>query len=131
VLDEADRLLDMGFRDQINSVLSYLPLSRQTMLFSATQVSYITTLCTLVRLIELQRSAYSFKRSAVHTSRSQSILCAHAATVCSNLCLLLLQKLPIANTTFTMAPKQTDMALLSACTCYYCNYCCRHAQCET
>src|SRR5690606_26293167 len=41
VLDEADRILDMGFRDQLNAILSYLPTERQTMLFSATQTKSV------------------------------------------------------------------------------------------
>ncbi|MBS4700583.1 ATP-dependent RNA helicase DbpA [compost metagenome] len=36
VLDEADRMLDMGFGEDINRVISYAPERRQTLLFSAT-----------------------------------------------------------------------------------------------
>ncbi len=36
ILDEADRMLDMGFFDDIMQIVSYMPKSRQTIMFSAT-----------------------------------------------------------------------------------------------
>ncbi len=44
ILDEADRMLDMGFFDDIMSIVSYLPEKRQNLLFSATMPPKIRTL---------------------------------------------------------------------------------------
>jgi superfamily II DNA/RNA helicase len=41
VLDEADRMLDMGFVDDLKNIISKLPKERQTLLFSATMPSNI------------------------------------------------------------------------------------------
>ena len=48
ILDEADRMLDMGFFDDIMQIASYLPKERQTLLFSATMPPKIQMLASKI-----------------------------------------------------------------------------------
>jgi superfamily II DNA/RNA helicase len=48
ILDEADRMLDIGFYDDIIKIISYLPKERQTLMFSATMAPKIRTLASQV-----------------------------------------------------------------------------------
>ena len=47
VLDEADRILDLGFRSALDAILAALPAQRQTLLFSATQTKSVRDLARL------------------------------------------------------------------------------------
>lgn len=47
VMDEADRILDMGFQQSVDAIIDHLPKQRQTMLFSATQTKKVSDLARL------------------------------------------------------------------------------------
>jgi ATP-dependent RNA helicase DDX10/DBP4 len=50
VLDEADRILDMGFSATLTAILENLPKKRQTLCFSATQTKSVKDLVGLYKL---------------------------------------------------------------------------------
>ncbi|KAF7716782.1 DEAD box ATP-dependent RNA helicase, dbp4 subfamily [Penicillium ucsense] len=47
VMDEADRILDMGFQKTVDAIIDHIPKERQTMLFSATQTKKVGDLARL------------------------------------------------------------------------------------
>jgi ATP-dependent RNA helicase DDX10/DBP4 len=64
VLDEADRILDLGFQQTVDAIIGHLPKERQTLLFSATQTKKVSDLARL----SLQDPEYV----AVHESASSA-----------------------------------------------------------
>ena len=65
VLDEADRMLDMGFADAIQDIAALTPKSRQTLLFSATYPDNIEQLSS-----NLQRDPLAVTVESVHQASS-------------------------------------------------------------
>jgi ATP-dependent RNA helicase RhlE len=70
VLDEADRMLDMGFITDINRIVAKLPLKKQTLLFSATMPAEIRKLSNtlLTNPVEIQVSPQSTPAKAITQS---------------------------------------------------------------
>ena len=69
ILDEADRMLDMGFSDDIMKIISYLPRERQTIMFSATLPPKIRELAkTILRNPEEVNIAISKPNEAIDQS---------------------------------------------------------------
>ena len=79
ILDEADRMLDMGFIDDIKAIMAHLPAKRQTMLFSATMPDEIrrlaqTILHDPVRIeIAITKPAEKIQQSAYICYETQKI----------------------------------------------------------
>jgi superfamily II DNA/RNA helicase len=79
ILDEADRMLDMGFYEDIQKIVSYLPKKRQTLLFSATMPPKIKMLSKSILnnpeeiIIKLSKPAEKILQAAYLTYDNQKI----------------------------------------------------------
>lgn len=73
ILDEADKMLDMGFSDDIERIISYLPKKRQTLLFSATMPAKIKNLASKI-LLQPKEIALSISKPAAGVTQ-HVVLC--------------------------------------------------------
>ena len=72
IIDEADRMLDMGFAEEITEILKRLPQKRQTMLFSATMPEKIQDLWRIERVndpVQINISPPSTPAEGIHQRR--------------------------------------------------------------
>jgi ATP-dependent RNA helicase DDX10/DBP4 len=71
VLDEADRIMDMGFQSSVDAIIEHLPKQRQTMLFSATQTKKVSDLARLSLRDPEYVSVHGASTSATPTTLQQ------------------------------------------------------------
>ncbi|GFY97432.1 P-loop containing nucleoside triphosphate hydrolases superfamily protein [Actinidia rufa] len=75
VLDEADHLLDMGFRRDIEHIIAAVPKQRQTLLFSATVPEEVLVFCTtamVTRLVADLLGELNLNVREIHSRKPQS-----------------------------------------------------------
>lgn len=79
ILDEADRMLDIGFYDDIMRIVSYLPKNRQTLMFSATMPPKIKALSSQILnkpdeiALEMSKPAEGVVQSVFLTHENQKV----------------------------------------------------------
>lgn len=71
VLDEADRIMDMGFQSAVDALIEHLPKQRQTLMFSATQSKKVSDLARLSLKDPEYVSVHEAATSATPTSLQQ------------------------------------------------------------
>ncbi|MFL0267569.1 DEAD/DEAH box helicase [Candidatus Clostridium radicumherbarum] len=68
VIDESDKMLNMGFIDQVEAIINKLPGNRQTMLFSATMPEEIRSLCEkyMVNPVEVETKSETITANSIN-----------------------------------------------------------------
>ncbi|KAK3931418.1 putative ATP-dependent RNA helicase DDX10 [Frankliniella fusca] len=74
VLDEADRILDLGFQQTMNNIIQNIPKERQTLLFSATQTKSVQDLARLSLKDPMYVSVHEHAAHSTPESLAQSYL---------------------------------------------------------
>ncbi|CAI5485401.1 unnamed protein product [Closterium sp. Naga37s-1] len=113
VLDEADRLLDRGFEEEIGAILARMPKERQTLLFSATFTANLHALKAMSKTKKLFHfEAYEGFKTVEALDQSYLFLPANVRDV--YLCRLLSRLLPSLQTILPPAPPPSSSAAARA-----------------
>lgn len=79
VIDEMDRMLDIGLREQLDDIINHLPATRQTVMFSATMPDHILTLSkqylkdpARVAAGEVNQPKAQIEQTFIHTTGAQA-----------------------------------------------------------
>lgn len=100
VLDEADRMLDVGFYDDIMKIISYLPKIRQTLMFSATIPYKIRTMSKHIMKNPVE---ISLERSKPAEGVTQTVYMLNDS-----------QKIPLINSIIADHPEYTSILIFSS-----------------
>jgi superfamily II DNA/RNA helicase len=100
VLDEADRMLDIGFYDDIMKIISYLPKIRQTLMFSATIPYKIRTMSKNIMKNPVE---ISLERSKPAEGVTQIVFMLNDS-----------QKIPLVNSIIADHPEYTSILIFSS-----------------
>lgn len=65
VIDEADRILEIGFEEEMRQIIKILPKERQTMLFSATQTTKASARLCFALCLFCERGRWHLERPSI------------------------------------------------------------------
>ncbi|CAH8657791.1 unnamed protein product [Dicrocoelium dendriticum] len=118
ILDEADRLLEMGFETQINIILSFLPKQRRTGLFSATQTTQVEDLLRA----GLRNPVSLTVKEQISKYNSSDSVCQRTPTGLQNFYLILKSELKLAAVIRFLLSHPTEKLLVFFATCACVDY---------
>ncbi|BAN99001.1 DEAD/DEAH box helicase domain-containing protein [Plautia stali symbiont] len=105
VLDEADRMLEMGFGDDMEAIIGFTPDSRQTLLFSAT---WPDTIASLSQRFQRDALAVATEAQSELPAIEQQFIEASASERINLLSALLSQKQPASCVVFCNTKRECD-----------------------
>ena len=114
VLDEGDRILDLGFERAMNSIIENLPLERQTLLFSATQTKSVRDLARLSLVDPQYVAVHEHSKSSTPHRLTQSYIVCELSEKLNTLHSFIRSHLQCKTIVFMSSCKQVSSCFLKA-----------------